>query len=97
MQLTKSLKIIVVAPIAITALGYSTLALASSHTGQTQLRKVEVAIDAIVTGANKSTTDYGIQLPATSTNSNCPLCYHRELMKKQQILDSDELQPFPED
>ncbi len=97
MLLTKSLKIIVVAPFGMMVLGYSTLALASSHTGQTQLRKVEVAIDAIVTGANKSTTDSGIQLPATSTNSDCPLCYHRDMMKKHQVNDSDELQPFPED
>ena len=97
MQHTKSLKIIVVAPFAMMVLGYSTLVLASSHTGQTQLRKVEVAIDAIVTGANKSTTDSGIQLPATSISNDCPLCYHRELMKNQQPQDSDELQPFPED
>ena len=97
MQLTKSMKIIVVAPFAMMILGFSTLVLASSHTEQTQLRKVEVAIDAIVTGANKSSTDSGIQLPATSISDDCPLCYHRELMKKQQVLDSDELQPFPED
>ncbi len=77
---------------------FTTMVSANSHTSGDNLRVQKMRIDAFITGANKGTSKLE-HIPASSIgNGDCPLCYHRELMKKNKAhgLNKD-AQPFPGD
>ncbi len=68
------------------ALVCATGAMASSHTSaisiSEKLRLQNPGIDPIITGTNNGSLKLENLPAATIDKGDCPLCYHRELMKK---------------
>lgn len=70
--------------------------LASSHTSNSQARAQNPGIDMVITGANKGSLKLENLPPETLNKDDCPLCYHREIMKQNKTRGIGEnSQPFP--
>ena len=70
--------------------------LASSHSNDGHARTQKTGIDMVITGANKGSLKLENLPPETLNKDDCPLCYHRDLMKQNRTRGIGEnSQPFP--
>jgi hypothetical protein len=79
------------------------MAIASGHRYNETLLTSAPTVDWLITGANKGSPNSRKLPPGASekgafNKGACPLCFHRELIRKQLENTNDEaVQPFPED
>lgn len=60
----------------------STAAMAASHIDTHGLRGQNPGVDTFITGANNGSLKLKNLAPGSIDKGDCPLCYHRELLKK---------------
>jgi len=92
----KSNAIVGIAGIYVAVSLISATAMAASHIDTHGLRGQNPGIDPFITGANNGSLKLKSLAPDSIDKGHCPLCYHRELLKKNKNFLPKELeQPYP--
>lgn len=95
MQNTTKNKLVIVAAMLLTV-STTPFTMAASHLDKGAIRSTVLMVDGIITGANNSASAIDKRTTGSVGKTECALCYHRKLMKKQKHIDpSQSLQPFP--